>query len=464
MREAVVGLLPLYLELYDKRTPELRPRINAFYKHITKELSKRGVTVITSDVCRLKEEFSQAITLFESKNADAIVTLHLAYSPSLESIDILKSTQLPLIVLDTTETFVFDENTPAEEIMYNHGIHGVQDMCNMLLRNNKVFEIFAGHLKNSDVMERIVSAINGAVMASTMKHARIGMVGKPFDGMGDFSVPPEELKRDIGMDIIALDEKEGVELLSSITPQEIEEQYRVDLEAYEWDKCVTREIYDNSEVVCQAIRKWIKRNDLDGFTINFMESHVNKALPTMPFVETSRAMARGIGYAGEGDVMTAALVSSMLSVYSDTTFTEMFCPNWAGDSVFLSHMGEVNTNVVAGKPLLTEKDFPYTDAYNPTVAYGTLKAGKVTMVCLAPAGDGRYNLILCRGQMDNMTPKSDINLSINGWFKPNCTVAQFLEQFSRAGGIHHIVLAYGDTYESLRCFGKFMGFNTITIE
>jgi len=34
-------------------------------------------------------------------------------------------------------------------------------------------------------------------------------------------------------------------------------------------------------------------------------------------------MSRGIGYAGEGDVLTAALTGALLSVYPDTSFTEV---------------------------------------------------------------------------------------------------------------------------------------------
>ena len=62
----------------------------------------------------------------------------------------------------------------------------------------------------------------------------------------------------------------------------------------------------------------------------------------MPFLEISRLMERGIGYAGEGDVLTAALVGALMKVYAETTFTEMFCPDWKGNSIMLSHMGEIN--------------------------------------------------------------------------------------------------------------------------
>ena len=55
-------------------------------------------------------------------------------------------------------------------------------------------------------------------------------------------------------------------------------------------------------------------------------------MDTMPFLEISKAMSRGIGYAGEGDLLTAALVGALLAAWPRTTFTEIFCADWKGGS------------------------------------------------------------------------------------------------------------------------------------
>lgn len=102
-----IGLLPLYIALYDRTSPSMRPRLEAFYQEIAQEFARRGVEVETSPFCRLKPEFEQAVGKFEAAGVDALVTLHMAYSPSLESIDVLAGTALPIVVLDTTETLEF---------------------------------------------------------------------------------------------------------------------------------------------------------------------------------------------------------------------------------------------------------------------------------------------------------------------------------------------------------------------
>ena len=139
MNQVKVGLLPLYLELYDKTSPQNRKDVEVFAGDIAARLESRGLQVTAAPVCRLKEEFTLAGRLFEEKDVAAVITLHLAYSPSLESADMLAGLKVPVLVLDTTPDFCFLPDGRA--ITSNHGIHGVQDMCNLLRRNGKSFFI-----------------------------------------------------------------------------------------------------------------------------------------------------------------------------------------------------------------------------------------------------------------------------------------------------------------------------------
>ena len=164
-----IGLLPLYIKLYDDGSPQLRPRLQAFYEDIAAAFERRDVSVVRSPFCRLAEEFNTAVKLFEVEQVDAIVTLHMAYSPSLESIEALSGTELPIVVLDTTSTLVFTNMQDSGEISYCHGIHGVMDMCNMLARKGKAFAIAAGHYAESDCMDRVCGFVKAAMAAKALK-------------------------------------------------------------------------------------------------------------------------------------------------------------------------------------------------------------------------------------------------------------------------------------------------------
>lgn len=462
MKKAKVGLLPMYIKLYDDAWPELRLRVDVFYETIVSEFLKKGFDVIKVPICREKSEFEMAIKKFEQNEADVVVTLHLAYSPSLESSDVLARTELPLIILDTTPTFDFSYSQHPDEILYNHGIHGVQDLCNLLRRKGKPFYIEAGHWQESDVLDRVASWIRAGGIASNLRKARVGIIGQPFDGMGDFAVPEGELNEAIGIETIHYDFEAGKELVNSITEAEVATEMDADIKRFTGCK-YSEEALHRAALAGLAIRKWIESESLSAFTVNFLSVDKESGLPAMPFLEASKAMARGTGYAGEGDVLTAALVGSLASVYLEVSFTEMFCPDWKSNSIFLSHMGEMNIDIAVHKAVLLEKDFPFTDVGSSIAAYGRFKPGRAAIVDLAPGPGGSFTLIVAPGEMLDVVGVDRMEESIHGWFRPVKEVPDFLASYSSNGGTHHAALVYGIYEQEIVKFGRIMGWNVVFI-
>jgi L-arabinose isomerase len=462
MKKPQVGLLPLYLELYDIKRPERRPRIEGFYGQIAAALTNHGLEVSTVQVCRLKSEFNAAIRMFEKDAVDAIVTLHLAYSPSLESSEALASTSLPLVVLDTTPSYSYGPGQDPDEVSFNHGIHGVQDMCNLLIRNGKPFLIAAGHWQKSDVLERVASFARSARLAASMRRARVGRLGPAFVGMGDFAVPSAKLKSTLGVQTLEGDAALVRSLLAKVSDQAVEAEIACDREHFNINN-LDSEVHQRSTRAGLVIRHWIEQEKLTAFTINFASVDSALGLPTMPFLEASKAMARGIGYAGEGDVLTAAFVGALASVYPQTSFTEIFCPDWEGDQIFVSHMGEMNINTAASAPILVEMPFPFTDVGNPAMAVGRYRAGEAVLVNLAPARDDTYSLIVAPIAMQDVQGTDRMADSIHGWFKGALPVGEFLAEYSRAGGTHHSALVYGNVADEIVSWGKLVGWNTVIL-
>lgn len=462
MKNLKIGLLPLYIKLYDDSWPELRAGVDAFYQTIAVELQKRELDVVTVPVCRIKAEFESAVRLFEAEKVDAIITLHLAYSPSLESAEVLAGTKLPLIVLDTTPVYDFSPVQNSDEILYNHGIHGVQDMCNLLLHNGKSFMIEAGHWEKSDVLDRIKDCMKAIKIAENIKKARVGKLGGSFKGMGDFALPDDVLQSAIGIETIDFNFFEGSKFLHEITDELIENEIERDKTSF-IAGYLNEDVYRQSTKANLAVRKWIEKNSLTAFTANFMGITKQCGIPCMPFLEASKAMARGTGYAGEGDVLTAALTGALLPVFPETSFVEMFCPDWANNSIFISHMGEMNLNLAAQKPVLKEKDYPFTGADNPVVAYGRFKGGKAVFVNLAPVKENNFTLILAPVEMLEVPGEDKMEDSIHGWFKPKVPVAEFLAEYSKNGGTHHAAIVYGDVLGVLKNFAEIMGWETAVI-
>lgn len=464
-RPLTVGLLPLYTELYDAALPELRRDVEAFRDDVATAIGDLGVLVHTAPVCRQESEFESAVAEIERLGADAIVTLHLAYSPSLECEGPLSRTQLPLIILDTTPSERFDETTHPHQMMLNHGIHGVQDMCNRLLRAGKRFEIHAGHPGLSDVLDRLHRSIRAAAVVSHMRGARVGLVGKPFAGMGDFRVDFAELERELGP--VVVPDAHGLPAVTDLDAADVRAEIEIDHERFDGADTIDSGLHDTASRAGLALRRWVESERLDAVAVSFlMASAGNPAMPVMPFVECCKMMERGLGYAGEGDVLTAAWVGALLRAFPETTFTEMFCPDWSGEAVFLSHMGELNYRIADGRPRLERLAFPYTDSGEALVGYASYRPGEAVLANLAPFGNGRYRLTIAPGRVRQTAADNALSSLVNGWFLPQTGLSGFLEEFSRGGGTHHSALVYGagaDVVPALQTAGRFLGCEVTTI-
>lgn len=459
-----VGLLPLYIEIYDIYVESIRPRLDAFYETVANEFEKRGIAVIKSPFCRHKKEFEEATRTFERENVDAIVTLHMAYSPSLESIDALCDTNLPIIVLDTTETLEFTSTQDPSEISYCHGIHGVMDICSMFKRRGKPFAIATGHYLFSDCIDRAISYTKAACAANSLYGTRVGIVGDTFRGMGDFDVDYEELRETFGIEAFNVEDEDLKKFYDSINNLEIAAEKAENEMHYAFSGKIIDEEYNNNIRSCLAVRKYIEAERLSAFSVNFLNfNREGFPLTSMPFIEAYKAMERGIGYAGEGDALTSSFTSAFLKAYPETSFIEIFCPDWNNNMVFLSHMGEVNYRIADTKPCISRASAKFTQRDFPYIGYTRMKAGEGVYVNVSRDSDG-YQILLAPSEMLPVD-KDNFSTSMRGWMRPKtcASTAEFLEKLSKSGATHHSIFIYGADVSELEFFAKILRIKCVVI-
>lgn len=464
MKKIKIGYLPFYIKLYDDSDPHARDPMVGYMQAVMEMLRTQGLEIVEADeICRVKEEFNRAASKFNDEEVVAVITHHLAYSPSLESIEALLSLKAPLIVLDTTPAYELVKVASYEDrIHQNHGIHGVQDMCNLLKRNGRDFYLCVGHVLHSEVLSEVVSMCKAAAAARLYQTETIGMVGEDFPGMGDFKISEERYQKEIGAVVKHLSSEEAKKYLSQVTEDEIEAEVQINDNKY---SVQVRNQNNYREALRSgiALRKWMNREKIQAATVNFLRID-ESGLPKMPFIECCKMMERGMGYAGEGDVLTAGLVGALIRVWPDTTFTEMFCPDWEKDLILLSHMGESNPNLAQWKPLITDKEFPYNSTGDTVAMYNCYRAGQVILVNLAPMED-HFDLIVTAGEIvEEGLERGAYARATQGWYRPCKKLTSFLKEYSLAGGTHHSALLYHCDMKEITAFGKMMGFHVVEIK
>jgi len=460
-----IGLLPLYIELYDQKMPELRLRLEKFYEYAAQKLEREGFEVARSLFCRIEPEFKETVGLFEQNGAQCIVTLHMAYSPSLESAGALAGTKLPLVVLDATDTFEFGPEQNPDAVSYCHGIHGVMDMCSLLNQNGKKFAIAAGHLDYSDAISRVAGFVRAAVSAVSLRGSHVGSIGGAFAGMGDFAVADEEMLDRFGVETI----KSSPEVLKKINESVTESEIAAEINA---DNAIFNHIGDFSPDTHMGtvrdgltVRKWIETENLSAFSVNFLQIGEETGLSYMPFMEACKAMGRGVGYAGEGDILTASFTGAFLKGFEETSFIEIFCPDWRGNTLFLSHMGEMNINLAAKPPEIFEKLFTFggEGTVNPVACSGCYKNGKGVFVNVFKGRNGFKLLVSPVAIKAESENENNFKGIIRGWIKPQKSAGEFLEDLSRTGATHHSILIYAASVEQIRFFGELLDLEIVEI-
>ena len=451
-----IGLLPLYISLYDENHGYLRERLAIFYDKIADLLKNRGLEVVTSEICTEEPHFAKEVKRYEDENCDAIVTLHLAYSPGLNSDKILANTKLPIIICDTTETFDFSDHQDSAELLYCHGIHGVMEMCNLLKKNKKPYAVVAGHYETSDVIDRVVGYISAAKAANSVNGSKVGSIGGYFDGMGDFRVDDTRMKEYFGATVIRPEKNELTELAKSVTEDEIKAEQDKNASDYIFLEEPDADVYKNSVIADLTLKKWIAKNNLQAFSVNFRQIG---ELYTMPFNGICCAMSEGIGYAGEGDTFTALFTGALMQGYQKTSFIEIFCPDWKNNTIFISHMGEMNHQVADGKPTAYENVFTYADCPNPVVSTAAFMPGNGVFLNIFEDEKG-FNAFIAPVEVLKETT-DNFQKSIRGWLDFKKPVSDVLEKISECGATHHSILVYDAKPEEIAFFAKLLNINPI---
>ncbi|NLL84507.1 MAG: hypothetical protein GX230_09765 [Lentisphaerae bacterium] len=462
-KETRVGILPLYLKLYDDLDGGRRSGFDGFIDRVAAGLKTHGISVTAAPVCRIAPEFNAAIAAMEGK-VDVIITIHLAYSPSLEVIDALCKTTLPIIILDTTMEADFGLSVRAKHIMTNHGVHGVMDLACMLRRRGRHFEIVAGHDSDPRLYERAAALARAAFAVGQFRNSKALRVGPAFDGMGDFCVSENLLAERFGITVQELSIDALDAAVTKVREDLINAELAADNALFTCD--ISEEDHLRSIRVGLGLRRLVADGGFGALSVNFQAfDGTDRPAATMPFMELSKGMARGVGYGGEGDILTAALVGALARSFERVTFTEIFCADWAGDSLFLSHMGEISPSVLKDKPRLFAKPFFVPGVPPPAVITGAARPGPAAFVNLAPGPDNSFTLIVAPVEVlpesDSIDPAMFNTVRI--WIKPRLPVAPFLEEYSRNGGTHHSALVLGDVAEAIAAFGRQTGLDVVTI-
>lgn len=461
-RQPRIGLLGLMLELYDRSHPQLRPAQEAFAQELGRTLGQAG-EVVFGGVCNTRATVAQAVDRFIAAEVDLLVTVHLSYSPSLIALPELLRWSGPIVLWNTQRITGITAQFGPQELMENHGMHGVQDLANTLNRAGRKYAVVTGHYQDPGALAELEDWAVAARVARALRQARLGQVGFAFQDMGDFGVDETLFMARVGPHVIRVRLDLLAEALDRAPQAEVEAIVARDRDAYEVDERLSPAEHLDSARMEWALRRVLADLDLDALSIHYEALAADPRFGALPFAAASKLLGEGYGFGGEGDVTSAAAVVAMRHLCGMASFTEMFTMDFDGGSVYMTHYAEANPQMARrdARPRLVRREgWVGSGGVSTSLAFA-FEPGPVTLLNLTIGAGGEPVLIATEGEiLDFHMPAFD---SPHCKLKPAGDLCGFLNRYALAGGSHHLALSPGSHLGRIRNLARILGLPCVEV-
>ncbi|MBM4050480.1 MAG: hypothetical protein FJ279_35750, partial [Planctomycetes bacterium] len=446
-RIAALGLsLPLYAEALPGLIKTMQRQLQAFVAEVAPHAD-----VASSKLCYQHEQVAEGVAQAEADGVDALLVVPLSYTASLMSLQPLVRTKLPLVIWNTQEALEFGEDYDFDALAKNHVTQGTQDVTNALCRSGRVFGMESGHYQDAAALAKLGDWL-AAARAFRAAHAlRVGILGAPFQDMGDFGVDTTLMASRWGPYVVQLSVARFVELMKQVPDEELLKMAACDREQFEVAADLDEDTHRKSLAAEWALRQIVAQDRLDAFTMNFLDLMADGRCEVMPLYAVNKLMADGMGYAGEGNVTIAAHSAQMRQLCGQANFTEIYTLDYQRNRMMMTHMQECNPALARRdrKVRLIKKPF-WAPGIAPYVGmHFTLEPGPVTLTNLTTDAQGRFHYIAYESRIVDMPPLP--RLDVPHWVVAlDEPVGDFLTRYSCAGGTHHLVSVPGHRADALR--------------
>ncbi|MEB5480192.1 L-arabinose isomerase [Shouchella clausii] len=409
------------------------------------------------------------LELFRAANGDnncaGIITWMHTFSPAKMWIAGLNELNKPMLHFHTQ----YNRDIPWGDIdmdfmNLNQSAHGDREFGFMVSRMNIDRKVVAGHWQDARVMKRIgdwMKTVNAYQESKQLKVARFG------DNMREVAVTEGdkvEAQIKLGWSVSGFGVGDLVEVIDRVSTEDVNalmDEYR-NLYTFRPDANIAA-VEEQARIEI-GLERFLQQGDFRAFSTTFEDLHGMKQLPGLA---VQRLMAKGYGFAGEGDWKTAALlrVLKVLAGNVGTSFMEDYTNHLEpGQEMILgSHMLEVCPTISAQKPEIVVAPLSMGNKEDPARLVFKGKAGRALNAALIDMGS-RFRLVANEVEaVENPHEMPKLPVASVLW-KPLPSFSEATEAWIYAGGAHHTVFSYEISKEQLADWAGLMGIECIVID
>ncbi|MBO0809355.1 MAG: arabinose isomerase, partial [Actinobacteria bacterium] len=398
-RKPRIGILGIMQDLYDDMIPGIAQRQEGYAAEIAASLAGAG-EFIPSKAIKYREDAERAMREFEQSGLDGVLVVMLTYGPAMRVARLLSESRLPVCLANIQPEPNITPAWDMADMTYNQGIHGAQDTANAMVRAGRRFSVLTDDWRSESFRADVGRWARAAAAVTAWRRLKVALFGYAMNDMGDIRVDESALVRTLGPEILAVAPGDLYRGMEQVTGADIAEVIAFEDERFEIDPRLSTEERTDHARMQVAIERILIDGGFGAYTAHFDAIGEDGRFRRLPLAAASTLMAKGYGYAAEGDVLTSCLVAAGHTLIGQAHFTEMYAMDFPSDSVLMSHMGEGNWQVArTDRPVrLIKRPLGIGRLDDPPTFLFQYQPGPATLATLVSLEGQRFRLVVAEGE------------------------------------------------------------------
>ncbi len=414
--------------------------------------------------------------LLEAADADpacvGVVAWMHTFSPSKMWIAGLRSLRKPLAHLHTQLEADLPWATIDMDFMnLNQSAHGDREFGYMLTRLRIPRTTVVGHWEDPAVATRLGDWARAAAGIAEARRLRVCRFGDNMRQVGVTEGDKTEVQVRLGVSVDGWGVNDLVAAMRAAPATDVDAVVADCLERYDVQPQLARggerhASLRESAAIEVGLRTFLEAGGYQAFTDTFEDLG---ELPQLPGLAVQRLMADGVGFGGEGDWKTAALVRLIkvmaTGLPGGTSFMEDYTYHLRGPRprILGAHMLEVCPSIASGRASCEIHPLGIGGKPDPVRLVFTARPGPAIVVGLVDLGD---RLRLVANEVDLVEPDAPLpRLPVaRAVWEPRPDLRTSATAWLLAGGPHHTALSIGLPSDVIRDFARLAGIELVLID
>ena len=468
-----IGVFGSGYHVYWDQFEGLEEKLIGHQRYFEDRLRENGVDVVSGDLVDTNQKAAQVGDMFRRQDVDFLILFMSTYAMSSLVLPVVQRAGVPMMIASMQPNKAMDYRNGTTIMQLEHDNQtSLSEVCNALLRANiHTPGMVIGTLYDDEqTWNRVHDWCKIARAYTTVRKARIGIMGHVLEGMLDMHSDPTMFDAFFGMHCQHIELDDLQVCVEEVTDKELERKLEEVHALFDSPEpgadpiagpAEPQDVEWAAKVAC-GLDRLIERFDLTGLAYYYQGlDNEYERLGASLIVGSSILTGQGFPVAGEYDLKNCVAMLIVDRLEAGGCFAEIHPCDFENDIVLVGHDGPHHIAVAEGRPVLRGLSKYHGKRGAGVGVEFQLKTGPMTIVGLTQTSEGKFKFVLAEGESLPGPIPATGNTNTRGRFPPN--VSTFLENWSLAGPTHHFALGVGHIAHLIEGFARCWGIECVNV-